>query len=131
MGLDMFLEYIDDGDVNVKTNSESSLNEAVYWRKSNMIHNWFEQNVAEGDIEPYTNYEVTIEQIKELKRLLEKVIKKPEDASKLLPTLAGFFFGNTEYNTIYFMHIKYSIEELETVINNHKNNRNYFYSASW
>ena len=53
----------------------SFFQEIVYWRKANQIHQWFVDNVQNG-IDDCNYYEVSKEQIEELKELCEEVIEK-------------------------------------------------------
>jgi hypothetical protein len=72
-----------------------------YWRKANQIHNWFVENVQDGE-DNCGSYYVTREQLEELKELCIQAIANPTDAEALLPTGSGFFFGSTEYDEYYF-----------------------------
>lgn len=53
--------------------------DAGYWRKANAIHNWFVQNVQDGE-DDCKEYYVSEEQMKELLDVVNKVLK----ASKLV-----------------------------------------------
>ena len=61
-----------------------------YWRKSNMIHHWFVNNLADGvdECQPIT---VRREDLEQLKEVCINVIAVPELAEELLPTGSGFF----------------------------------------
>ena len=48
--------------------------EAGYWRKANHIHKWFVENVQDGE-DNCNEYDVSIDQLKELLSLVNKVIK--------------------------------------------------------
>ncbi len=72
-----------------------------YWRKSNMIHHWFVNNLAEGVDECQPIY-VRREDLEQLKETCIEVIANPESAEELLPTGSGFFFGSTDYDEYYF-----------------------------
>lgn len=72
-----------------------------YWRKSNQIHQWFVDNVQDGE-DNCGSYYVSREKLEELKEVCINVIAVPEMAEELLPTGAGFFFGSTEYDEYYF-----------------------------
>jgi hypothetical protein len=71
-----------------------------YWRKANQIHNWFVENVQEGD-DDCNKYYVTREQLEQLRSTCLEVIVDIDKAEDLLPTGAGFFFGSTEYDQYY------------------------------
>lgn len=128
MGLDMFLS--------AKPKRKSSVyKQAAYWRKANMIHKWFVDNVQNG-VDDCGEYEVSHAKINELISLCEKVktlqgitIIKNES---LLPTQEGFFFGSTEYDDDYFDGIEYTIYILkEAVYHYPEKDYTFVYSSSW
>lgn len=104
-----------------------------YWRKANAIHEWFVKNV-QGGKDDCGIYEVTKEQLAEL---LEVCVAVKNDfsestATRLLPTMSGFFFGSTEYDEYYWEQISYTISLLEKIINETDfNNEMIVYSSSW
>lgn len=86
----------------------------VYWRKANMIHQWFVDNVQEGidDCRLYELEETSLEKLLDIiDRLLDVKATKSDVfandlAKELLPNTEGFFFGSQEYDDWYW-------EELE------------------
>jgi hypothetical protein len=117
------------------------------WRKANHIHQWFVNNVQDGE-DDCGHYEVTKEQLKELLDICQEVVDNShlvqgkiidgqtyhngqwrnnyvdgeyiEDysvAKKLLPTTSGFFFGSTQYDEWYLRAVKYTIQLIQTVLN--------------
>lgn len=58
-------------------------------------------------------------------------------AEELLPTVEGFFFGDTEYDEYYFDDIQYTIDTLTQILKEEDEyNKNHFYSeftytSSW
>lgn len=124
MGLDMYLYGR-----NKKQRNDQPL---AYWRKANMIHNWFVENVQNGkdDQEFYT---VTIEQIHQLLATCKNVIKKrlSSYSKKTLPTIDGFFFGDTNYNESYYEDIKDTILQLNKILSSCKNNDSFCYHSWW
>lgn len=93
--------------------------EAIYWRKANMAHKWFVDNI-QGGKDDCGEYEVPIEKLEELLEICNKVLENHELASELLPTDDGFFFGGTEYDEYYFDKVKYTAEKLEEVLDDFK-----------
>ena len=105
-----------------------------YWRKANAVHNWFVENVQDGN-DNCGYYVVTKEKIEELKETCKKVLETLNDSEKetikdnynydveqyknietakdLLPTQAGFFFGSTAYGQYY----KEDLEETIRICN--------------
>ena len=144
---------------NIKKERISSIEESVlYWRKANHIHQWFVDNVQDGE-DNCREYHVDREQLRELveacktvKESLEKSPKKKvqvevgwqngekmyddvdvfEDTSvaeELLPTQSGFFFGGTEYDQWYFGSLVNTIEQLEPLLE--EEGGSFYYQASW
>ena len=101
------------------------------WRKVNAIHNWFVENVQYGNDDCKSHY-VSIEQLKELKSVIDKVIKDNKLAEELLPTTSGFFFGGTEYDKYYFDELKKTSKKLKALLKD-KNvkDMDFYYNSSW
>lgn len=103
--------------------------EACYWRKANMIHNWFVQNVQEG-VDDCKDYEVTRDKIKELIELCKSVLKDKSSANIILPARGGFFFGSTAYDEFYFKDLEYTVETLTKALELPKE-WDFEYHSSW
>lgn len=86
-----------------------------YWRKANQIHNWFVENVQDGN-DDCGSYEVSKEDLEALLATCADVLADPSQAESLLPTTGGFFFGDTEYDEYYMQDIKETINILTKVI---------------
>lgn len=130
MGLDMYLygvkQEFEKHDYNIGGYKEST--EIGYWRKANAIHRWFVENCQGGE-DNCATYGVNHEELKELKRVCEKVLQKPEEAEDLLPTQSGFFFGPTEYDEWYIQDLKDTIEIIDWALTQ---DFDYFeYHSSW
>ena len=74
-----------------------------YWRKFNALHNWFVAKVQNGEDECNPHI-VTLDHLKLLEGELKEINK--ENASKILPTGAGFFFGGTDYDDYYWQDVE-------------------------
>jgi hypothetical protein len=99
-----------------------------YWRKANQIHNWFVQNVQDGE-DNCGSYYVTRDQLEELKELCINVLANKELAEDLLPTGAGFFFGSTTYDEYYYGDLNDTIGIINKCL---ESKFDYFeYQASW
>lgn len=99
-----------------------------YWRKSNMIHHWFVNNLADGldECQPIV---VNRKNLEDLKDLCITVIANPESAEELLPTGSGFFFGSTDYDEYYFGDLNDTIGIINRCL---ESKFDYFeYQASW
>ena len=156
MGLDMFLEKrtyigahyefknvdakieitIKGIPVNINPMKISTISERVgYWRKANHIHNWFVTNCQDG-IDDCREATVEISQMKELLKLCQEVMKKQDDkfSEENLPTVAGFFFGDTSYDEYYYNDVEDTIQILTEALENvteDNYNVNFVYSSSW
>ena len=124
--------------------------EVCYWRKANQIHNWFVENVQNGE-DNCRSYYVDIEQLEELLNLCKQVkekaiikkgkiangytfeegkkvpiledgeyIENSDEIEEILPTSSGFFFGSTAYDQWYMQDINSTIKQLETVVQEEK-----------
>lgn len=130
--------------VNIKFNRIETIVESIgYWRKANQIHNWFVQNVQNGD-DDHGEHRVSRENFESLLADINTVLNAkdtPEEEGAiedLLPPTSGFFFGSTEIDEWYWK----DLEDTKTLIQNvllemdeDQKNPNawidYYYSASW
>ena len=103
--------------VNINFNKVEYITEEVcYWRKANQIHAWFVNHVQDG-VDNCGEYEVSVDDLRELVSACKQVIERPELAADILPTSSGFFFfGSTEYDEDYFEDLKYTVETLEEAL---------------
>jgi len=123
----------------IKPERVSYIEEQVgYWRKANHIHNWFVQNVQNGE-DDCKSYYVDIDDLMNLLDMCKQVKENPSKGEELLPTTSGFFFGDTDYNEHYMNDIDHTIEILQQELSEKVKDKNgreyysgdYFYSASW
>ena len=99
-----------------------------YWRKSNMIHHWFVNNLADG-VDECQPMVVSRKNLEDLKDLCITVIANPELAEQLLPTGSGFFFGSTNYDEYYFGDLNDTLGIITRCL---ESKFDYFeYQASW
>jgi hypothetical protein len=104
------------------------IEEVGYWRKQNQIHQWFVENVQNGE-DNCAEYCVSKSQLEDLLEICKKILNDNSLAEELLPTASGFFFGGTEYDEWYFDGIENTIEILEGVLSD--TTADYYYSSSW
>lgn len=105
------------------------------WRKANAIHQWFVDNVQDGE-DDCKEYYVGRDNLESLLETLGEVIKAKEageaDDSTLkdiLPTAGGFFFGGTEYD---WSEVHRTYEALKKILSNPKfDNFDFEYTSSW
>ena len=103
--------------------------EYAYWRKANQIHDWFVRTVQDG-VDDCGGYDVTYEQLEDLKDLCRQVLGKKgntEFADATLPTCAGFFFGGTEYDDDYYEDLQNTLDQLSEI----KEGQLFTYCSSW
>jgi hypothetical protein len=111
-----------------------------YWRKANAIHNWFVENVQDGE-DDCKLYYVGEESIKELFDTVCQVLEDHSKAEELLPPQSGFFFGSTEINEDYFQDLEHTKEILEPIVQSFKEHEEgksntihryeFYYQSSW
>ena len=103
----------------------------VYWRKANAIHNWFVTN-TQNDIDECQESAVSVEQLAELRDLCKEVLAAhdPETSEQKLPTQAGFFFGQTNYDDHYYEALEHTVRNLDAALNSPLGG-SFTYSASW
>lgn len=105
--------------------------EAICWRKANMIHKWFVDNIQEG-ADDCKRYYVEKDQLKDLLTTCKVVLDNPEFASEFLPVQDGFFYGNTKYDESYFKCLEYTVKKLtELNLNSEDYSFRYYYESSW
>ena len=134
--------------------------EVMCWRKANMIHKWFVDNVQGGNDDCREHY-VAREQLIKLRDLCRnvllastlkdgkvnngysfkdgekapilvdgKTIEEPSVAQRLLPTTDGFFFGGTDYDQCYIDDLKYTDETLTALLVK-PDGGDFYYDSSW
>ena len=103
-----------------------------YWRKANQIHQWFVDNVQDGE-DNCANYYVSRDQLEELLTTCKEVqaTRSEKLADELLPPQEGFFFGNYEIGEAYFEDIDYTVELLQRVLANVPEDWDFQYQSSW
>jgi hypothetical protein len=104
--------------------------EVGYWRKANQIHNWFVNNVQDGEDECKPHY-VDREKLIELRQLCEDVLNDHSKAPDLLPASSGFFFGTTEYDEYYFEDLKATVLIIDEALKPENNELDFEYQSSW
>lgn len=103
--------------------------EAGYWRKANHIHQWFVNNVQDGE-DNCQDACVGRDYLRELRDLCQQVLDDNTKASTLLPTSEGFCFGGKDYNQWYFADIVDTIKIIDQALALPKD-WEFSYRASW
>ena len=158
MGLDMYLtaeKYVSGySDVPTRDKIMAALNDypplrdegahavvnvsVAYWRKANAIHNWFVENVQDGEDKCEKTY-VPFNKLKELVATCERLLVKrdPELAAEELPTTGGFFFGPTDYDEWYWDNVSETFAVLKPLVTwleadeKRLGDWDLFYQSSW
>ena len=102
--------------------------EAIYWRKSNQIHDWFVKNVQAGE-DNCGHYYVSREKLNELHQLILEVLDTKN--AKLLPPAAGFFFGSTDIDEYYWDDLRRTASEIESTLAMFGDGWDFEYHSSW
>ena len=105
-----------------------------YWRKANAIHNWFVQNVQNGE-DNCARYYVSTEKLEELKADCEDSLRAYLDGDKvkaenIIAPTSGFFFGSTEIDDFYAKDLNHTIAVIDKVLTKFKG-YDIFYRSSW
>ena len=134
-----------DWDTEHKYGWYSIMKQVGYWRKANEIHNWFVENVQDGDDDCDYHNECTRGILEDLlhtcKTVLDscattyrdgKVVIDASVAEELLPRCRGFFFGGDGYDEYYVSDIVDTIKILEDVLaTTDFETQMVFYISSW
>lgn len=104
--------------------------EVGYWRKCNHIHRWFVDNVQSGE-DDCGEYSVSKSKLEELLNACKEVLNDHNKADGLLPTVNGFFFGNTEYDEWYYESLERTSIMLDKILGELNPNQDIYYSSSW
>ena len=155
MGLDMYLTkrtYVknwnhknDKHSVSVKLNGKKRkdiqpervseiVEDVMYWRKANHIHNWFVSN-CQGGVDECQEARVSLDQLKELSELCKKVVDKKDPS--LMETVQGFFFGSTDYDQYYYDMCTETHEVIENIVKEMEDepkdvySATFYYQSSW
>ncbi len=99
------------------------------WRKANAIHSWFVNTIQNGH-DDCGRYFVSREDLKVLLNECQHVINFPEEASKRLPTQAGFFFGSTATDLSYLGTLCETVDIIEKALKA-DDSWEFYYSSSW
>ncbi len=112
------------------------------WRKANQVHQWFVDNVQDGE-DNCKEYYVSREDLAELRNTCRQVlaIRARQEANPdqmlpgpddILPVSEGFFFGNYEYDEYYYEQVQYTYNLLDRLLSNEKFKEfDFAYDSSW
>mgnify|MGYP006280097345 CR=1 FL=1 len=104
--------------------------EVAYWRKANAIHQWFVDNVQNGD-DDCDAYSVGRGELEKLVDICQQVLADPSKAKDLLPTADGFFFGSTEYDEWYVSALQETVDQVSKALASFNDQWRFEYRSSW
>lgn len=118
--------------IKIDINKVSEIVESVgYWRKFNALHNWFVNNIQDGEDNCEDSW-ISEQQLKQLLNILEKIHSKKCSPEELMPTQSGFFFGSIEYDEYYYQNVADSIDIIKTVLEETDfSQASIYYQSSW
>ncbi len=103
--------------------------EVMYWRKANQIHQWFVENVQDGN-DNCGEYYVSRDDIEKLILACDTAWTNKD--SSILPPKSGFFFGNTEVDDWYWEEIQETSKRLRAILDDPMlQTSSLYYSSSW
>ena len=99
--------------------------EVAYFRKVNFLLPFFEygENCSRLEIDDY--------KIDELLFKCKQVLEDHSLAETLLPTLGGFFFGNSEYNDWYFEDVKEVYDKFSEIAEDFNSDEDMLVMVCW
>lgn len=118
MGLNMYLHRLE----------KNEMIEIGYWRKANHIHNWFIQNIQNGN-DNCKMYSLNKKDLINLKNVCLQVLKDYSKAQYLLPPIEGYFFGSTEIDEHYLKYTVYTVNLIKSILS--EKNKKIYYSSFW
>ena len=105
--------------------------EGIYWRKANAIHRWFVENV-QGGVDDCRVAKVRRDKLGQLLVDIDKVLKQPKLARRILPTKFACFFGDFTYGKTYFEDLKRTRKELIRLLQETKGQEvDFVYFSVW
>ena len=101
----------------------------AYWRKANMIHAWFVDNVQGGN-DDCGDYYVSQEKLEKLYEQVCEALSKRDP--NIFPPRAGFFFGSYDIDEWYWNSLKNTKKQLERIfaLPDYKK-LSFSYTSSW
>lgn len=108
--------------------------EEIYWRKSNFVHKFFfdkhfDEDEYEWGDDNCTPIPTSRDELWELWSLCHSVLANKSEAEHLLPTMSGFFFGDTEYGDWYYHDVEYTLNEVGALLARANADDEFYYYA--
>lgn len=103
--------------------------EVMYWRKANQIHQWFVENVQDGN-DNCGEYYVSRDDIEKLILACDTAWVNKD--TSILPPQSGFFFGSTDADEWYWEEIQETSKRLRAILDDPMlQSSSLYYSSSW
>jgi hypothetical protein len=115
------------GGDNFTNYAEVSLSVA-YWRKAHQIHQWFVDNVQNGE-DNCAKYYVSRDKLEELLATCEEVVTKRNPEEKL--PITDSYFGFAGYNEWYWEQVNDTVRQVKRILDSVPENWEFEYQASW
>lgn len=113
--------------------SRKKSKEIGYFRKVNFLVRYFAD--LGFDVSEQTPFEISREDAEILLSRCNEILKDHSKAALLLPTMSGFFFGSTEYDSDYFHSVlevrDYVQEKLIPQLDDLKDDETIYFETSW
>jgi hypothetical protein len=104
---------------------------AIYWRKANSIHGWF--NGLTDEVDNCQEIPVSRDHLEQLSSACKTVLLDNSMAYKLLPPTVGFLFGGEEVDEWYLADLEHTYKEIDKLLEKTKGDwgLEFVYQASW
>jgi hypothetical protein len=106
-------------------------NEVAYWRKFNALHNYLVKNLQDGIDDCQRSRQFTKDDVEKILYILKSVDEFPLSAEVLLPSVSGFFFGQTSYDKWYYDAVKGAIHKFQNILEMVEQGEHLYYQSSW
>jgi hypothetical protein len=136
MGLDMYLSRVANPTEQMFIDAyDDKLTGLLYWRKVNALHKFFcdRGTLEAGGKENVGRYIISRSDLIDLVFVMKRILvdNSVKLAEETLPTQSGFFFGSTEYDSIYFDDLKQAVSLISAELDAVPDHEVWFYEASW
>lgn len=124
MGLDQWI-FKRDSEFDYESDEHCDDERMIYWRKAYAIHHYMENLF--NDVENCGDYPITLQELKELKEVCQKIVDNHLLAEELLPDIDPY----EQYDSWYFMQLENTINGINELIKKHTEGDEYYYYAWW
>lgn len=108
----------------------SKKKECCYFRKVNFLRNYM-INIGMDEDANCDSFKLSRDDLEDIVGKCKDVLENKNLAEELLPTLSGFFFGDTKYDECYFTNVEDVKCKIEQVLLKHPRMNVFYYSDWW